>query len=299
MTRGFILIVAMASLSATAPAESNSTRRTTSKPQPAATTAQAAAAPPATLEQSATVPARVTFQNGQLSIVARNSTLGDILKQVQKLTGAEIEQPGNASERVVGSFGPGPARDVLSDLLYGSHYNYVVLGSETDPQAVAKIMLFPKTGGAADSAPTETAVAAYQGNNVAPQNMPRPFPGRPGMMVPAPNAAGQPNAAATDDADAQSDDDNSTDDSADDNNDNNDDQNAESTTVQGEEPADANQQQVRSPEQMLQELQQQQQQQQQNPNAPIMRPGFPPGIQPGVPPGSYPPGQQPGGNQQQ
>ncbi|HEX8815932.1 MAG TPA: hypothetical protein VF753_10565 [Terriglobales bacterium] len=292
MKRGFIFVVVIASLPATVLAAANSTHRTAAKPQTVTVPAQVAPAPPATLEQSAAVPARVTFQNGQLSIIARNSTLGDILKSVQKLTGAEIELPGNASERVVGTFGPGPARDVLSDLLYGSHYNYVVLGSESDPQAVAKIMLIAKSAGSgADSSPTETA-SAYQGNNVSPAPMGRPFPGRPGM--PVPTAAPQ---QATDDSDAQSDDD-TADDQTDDQTDNTDDQNGDNTaTVQGEEPADANQQ-VKSPEQMLQEMQQQQQQQQQNPNQPIMRPGFPPGM-PGMPPGAYPPGQNPGGSQQQ
>jgi hypothetical protein len=286
MRRGYIVVVLMASLPVTVLAAANSTRRTT-KPQSTATPGQSAPATPPTLEQSATVPARVTFQSGQLSIVARNSTLGDILKQVQKLTGAEIEQPGSASERVVGTFGPGPARDVLSDLLYGSHYNYVVLGSETDPQAVAKVMLFPKGPSLDSAAPAQTA-AAYQPNNAAPQNMPpRPFPGRPGMPVAAPQPA-----AGAEDTEGQADDDSTTDDQADDQTDNADDQSADNTTtVQGEEPADQNQQ-VRSPEQMLQELQQQQQQQQQqNPNQPIMRPGFPPGMQPGVP-GGYPPGGQ-------
>jgi hypothetical protein len=290
----FVLVALMAILPAVVCAE-NSTRHT-SKPGSGNSPAQSAPQTPQTLEQSAIIPARVTFQNGQLSIIARNSTLGDILRQVQKLTGAEIEQPGSANERVVGTFGPGPARDVLSDLLYGSHYNYVVLGSDSDPHAVAKIMLFPKTV-TADSAPAETA-AAYQGNSVAPQPMPqRPFPGRPGMPVPM---AAQQQPPATEDADAQSDDDNSTDDSSDDQADNADDQSNDNTAqAQGEEATDQNQQ-VRSPEQMLQELQQQQQQQQQqNPNQPLMRPGFPPGMQPGMPPGAYPPGMQQPQQQQQ
>jgi len=41
----------------------------------------------------APVPPQVNYQNAQLTIVATNSTLGDILRAVRKQTGAEIEIP--------------------------------------------------------------------------------------------------------------------------------------------------------------------------------------------------------------
>jgi hypothetical protein len=278
-------------LLATAQAEENTAKRIVkqppSVPQPAAT--------PKTLEQMPVVPPQVTYQGGQLSILARNSTLGEILKAVHAQTGAEIEMPGTGNERVVGSFGPGPARDVLAALLYGSHFNYVLLGSETDPQALSRVMLFAKTA-TSETAPAETAsAAAYQGNNVAPayQNMARPLPGRPG--TPAPNAANQQAADTGEEADAQAEDDSS---DADDQADEQADDQSETTTVEGEEPG-----QVKTPQQMLQELQQQQQQQQNQPGTqpgfpPGIRPGFPPGMQPGMP-GGYPPGVTPPGGQQQ
>jgi len=286
MKSKLILVALFGCLLASAPAAENTAKRLAkqlpNEPHPAA-------AVPRTLEQMPAVAPQVTYQGGQLSISARNSTLGDILKAVHTATGAEIEMPGTGNDRVVGSFGPGPARDVLAALLYGSHFNYVLLGSETDPQALNRVMLFAKTV-PEESAPTETASAgSYQGNNVAPgnQNMSRPFPGRPGM--PVPNAGNQQPADTGDEADAQADDDSSddqTDDAADD-------QSGDAETVQGEE-------QVKSPEQMLQELQQQQQQQQQQ-NQPGTQPGFPPGIRPGFPPGMQPgmPGSFPPGGQQQ
>ena len=46
-------------------------------------------------------PPKVSYQNGLLSITAQNSTLGDILREVHKLTGADIDAPPNATERVV------------------------------------------------------------------------------------------------------------------------------------------------------------------------------------------------------
>jgi len=59
--------------------------------------------------------------------VAHNSTLADVLRAVRKLTGAEMEIPPNATERVVADIGPGPARTVLAELLNGTHFNYVMV----------------------------------------------------------------------------------------------------------------------------------------------------------------------------
>lgn len=282
-----LVVVALFScLLTTALAEEHTTKRIAKQPL-----SETAAPVPRTLEQMPAVPPQVTYQGGQLTITARNSTLGEILKAVHAQTGAEIDLPGPGNDRVVGSFGPGPARDVLATLLYGSHFNYVLLGSETDPQSLNRVMLFVKTA-ASESAPAETAsAAAYQDNIVPDQNVAHRFPIPPRPAMPAPGVANQQVADAGDDADAQADDDSTdaddqTDDQADD----------QSETVQGEEPG-----QVKSPEQMLQELQQQQQQQQNQPGMQPgtqpgfpggIRPGFPPGMQPGVPPGQGPQQQQ-------
>src|SRR5919108_4480964 len=102
----------------------------------------------------------VDYQNGDLTIVAPNSTLAAILEAVRIKTGAEIEIPAGAtSERVVGKVGPGAARDVLASLLNGSHFNYVMLGTETDPDSFAKLVLTPKER--AKDAAGATAVAGF------------------------------------------------------------------------------------------------------------------------------------------
>lgn len=114
------------------------------------------ARPPAelTLEQKSAVPPQVTYENRRLTIVAENSTLGDILRAVKAKTGASIDLPPNANSRVVGRFGPGPSRDVLATLLNGTLFNYVLLGTANDPTAVGKIILTPKPTG-----PEQQAVA--------------------------------------------------------------------------------------------------------------------------------------------
>lgn len=109
-------------------------------------------------EQMPATPPVITFADGQLTITATNSTLGDILRGVRNQTGANVDVPSNATERVVGIFGPGPARDVLSSLLNGSHFNYVLMGSATNAEGLDRVILTTKPVGT--DRPAEQAVAA-------------------------------------------------------------------------------------------------------------------------------------------
>src|SRR6202158_5440334 len=97
------------------------------------------------LDSMAPVPPQVSYQNSQLTIVAPNSTLSDILRAVRKQTGAEIEVPA-APERVVTHLGPGSAREVMADLLNGSRFNYVLLSSPADNNVLTRVVLVAKTG---------------------------------------------------------------------------------------------------------------------------------------------------------
>jgi hypothetical protein len=256
---------------------------------PGQATAQAASAPPATLSQLPATAPQVSFQRGQLTISAQNSTLGDILKAVRVQTGATIEYPGTAPERVVGQFGPAPARDVLALLLNGSHFNYLLLGSPTDPSALDRVILLAKSSGSLDTsqAPAEQASAppVYTNPHVmAPMAAPAGMGGANTVVVEGQDAT----ADATDDsADA-------TDDSADDQSDQTDqtDQTDDQAATDDQQQQQDGQQNVKTPEQLLQELQQRQQQLQQQGAQPGAVPGgFPtpgnpgiPGGQPGVPP---------------
>jgi hypothetical protein len=228
--------------------------------QPAPPPAPVAPPVPLTLEQQPAAPPQVAFHNGQLTIVAENSTLGDILRAVHNQTGAAVDVPANATERVVSRLGPGPARDVLAALLNGSHFNYVMLGSVADPRALDRVILTPKSGGGAES-------SALQANAVS---------------QPAYTPAAEPPVSTPPAQDA---DDLSNDDFADDLGDS-------ETPADGQPAAPAEDQQaqqpngqnVKSPEQMLQELQRQQRRLQGIPEG-----GLPP--QPGQPPQAAPPPQ--------
>ena len=242
MLEGFVCLAMVGSSYA---AQQQSTRKHLVKqeqPTPAPTPQPAADPPvPLTLEQMPASAPQVSFHNGQLTIVAPNSTLGDILRAVRAQTGASVEVPGNAPERVVVKLGPGPARDVLASLLNGSHFNYVLLGSVTDPAQVEKIILTSKAG----SAPVDGSDAAKQAGNPPGQGILQQAAEVPEEMQ------GEDPAEEATDADNQADQANQADE-------------AQANQPNGQ-PA------IKTPEQLLQELQRQQQiqqQQQQQPGQP-------------------------------
>src|SRR5580693_974841 len=111
--------------------------------------------PQVPLDAMAPVAPQVSYQDGQLTIVALNSTLGDILRGVRKHTSADIEIPAAANERVVTRLGPGPAREVMAELLNGSRFNYILLGSMENANALVRVVLVPKSG--PDTPNSETA----------------------------------------------------------------------------------------------------------------------------------------------
>jgi hypothetical protein len=62
-----------------------------------------------------------------LKVDAENSSLSQILKDVATATGSSVEGF-DQDRRVFGAYGPGQARDVLSQLLQGSGYNVLMIG---------------------------------------------------------------------------------------------------------------------------------------------------------------------------
>jgi AMIN domain len=111
----------------------------------------------------------VQFANGLLSIHATGATLSEVLFQIQKQTGAEIAIPsGTEQNRVAADFGPGPASEVLGELLTGSGLNFVIVGSETDPRALRSVILSRKS-----DAPAGPIAAPQAYAPAAAENMPQ------------------------------------------------------------------------------------------------------------------------------
>jgi len=197
--------------------------------------------PPPTPEEMPATPPKVSMSAGQLSIIAENSTLGDVLNAVKKVTGAAVDAPNSATnERIVVSLGPGQPQEVLHQLLAGSKFDYIILGSPTNAAAIDKIILTPRSGAGGANGPM-TAGASQPGppRGYQPPEMPdqgdndeeaaQPEP------TPQPEETQQPPAAGAQQPEPG--------------------QNGQPT-------ADQNQQQgPKSPEQLLQELQRMQQQQ--------------------------------------
>jgi hypothetical protein len=183
------------------------------------------------LDSIAPVMPTVSYDKGELTIVAPNSTLGDILRAVRKQTGADIDVP-DAKERVVTHLGPGPAREVIAELLNGSRFNYVLLGSPEDTNALSRVVLVAKSG---------------------PDN-----PAQPAGQQPRRTEVAQQAQDGQDANDAET----PPDENADDNN-NADQQPPAEAEQPAAPPADQPQPGVKTPQQLLQEMQQRQMQMQQ------------------------------------
>jgi hypothetical protein len=205
-------------------------------------------------EQLPAQPPRVSYQNGQLTLDSQNSTLGDILTAIRRLTGAQFEIPAGVGSERVASHLSGSPRDVITSLLDGSNVGFIVLGPPDNPSQVQKVILtvLPKDAGTAPAAaqvrpapvpPPPPEEEPEPEPPIAPLPTPPPQPVTPrqrGGMPPIPGAVPNPNLSA--------------------------DQQPGVTTVPGA-PAGSNQSQTpKTPEQLLQDLQRMRQQNQnQNP----------------------------------
>src|SRR4051812_47889568 len=89
----------------------------------------------------------ISWDGNRLTIDAENSSLADILLGIRSRTGASIEMPGSTNaERIAVHLGPAPIRDVLSSLLYGTDFNYVIQASEDDESGLGKVILTSRNG---------------------------------------------------------------------------------------------------------------------------------------------------------
>src|SRR5579872_4699669 len=76
-------------------------------------------------------PPKVTLQDGQLTVHAENSDLETILGDVAQLSGMRIEGL-DTSAHVFGVYGPANPREVITELLDGLGYNFMLVGGTED-----------------------------------------------------------------------------------------------------------------------------------------------------------------------
>jgi hypothetical protein len=121
-------------------------------------------------------PASITWDSQGLRIDATNSSLAQILTDVSTATGAKVEGF-DFDQRVFGVFGPGPARDILSQLLQGTGYNVLLIGDQGQGTPRA-ILLSSRHAGTATAA-ANTTPASDEDNDTDDQPQPQPQPATP------------------------------------------------------------------------------------------------------------------------
>jgi hypothetical protein len=129
--------------------------------------------------------ASVVWDSHGLFIQASNSSLDRILNDISQKTGAKVEGMG-ADERIFGTYGPGPARDVLTELLDGSGYNVLLVG-DLGQGTPRRIVLSGRPSGpppSGQSTPSDNE--ADQEAPEAPPTGPYSQPVLPGAIPPPP-----------------------------------------------------------------------------------------------------------------
>jgi hypothetical protein len=133
-----------------------------------ATSPTSPAVPP-TPSQEAAQPAKVSLNQGILTVEANNSGLTQILHAVADASGMKIKGL-NGDSRLFGVYGPGDVRDVLSSLLVGSGYNFIMVGGagSSTPQELLLTAQNSKDATQANSnpwAPAPPSSPAWAQNN--------------------------------------------------------------------------------------------------------------------------------------
>jgi len=120
-----------------------------------------ASQPPVAQPPAASVPAKpvvhkaqIVYAQGQLQIVADNSSLNQILRDIAQQTGMKITG-GVADQRVFGKYGPGAPAGILATLLDGTGSNMML--REAPDHTPVELILSPRNGGPTPPSPSTFA----------------------------------------------------------------------------------------------------------------------------------------------
>jgi hypothetical protein len=90
----------------------------------------------------------VTLQDDKLRLVSNKASLAEVLNELHAQLNADIPIPAGAEQEMVAVvLGPGTQREVISKLLEGSRYNFIIVGTDQDANKVERVILSPKTPG--------------------------------------------------------------------------------------------------------------------------------------------------------
>jgi len=122
----------------------------------------------------------ITFQDGRLRLVSNKASLAEVLNEIRAQLNADIVVPAGAEQEVVAvALGPSTPREVISKLLDGSRYNFIIVGTDADANQVERVVLSPKTVIAESAIAPPTPVVDTEGGDRsagAPPPIPPPPP---------------------------------------------------------------------------------------------------------------------------
>ena len=194
------------------PADSSQSASTNSALPPTSNTTTPPAAP-VTPVQAPPRRAQISYVNGELAVVAYNSSLNQILREVSRLTGIKITG-GVAEERVFGNYGPDATGEVLRSLLDGTGSNLLFVNTSGDKPS--ELVLTPRNGGPTPPNPRAVNFDDNSDDAIPPPNPPIQQPSesqsnpaprntipQPISPVPADNNSGAPNSSPSSNSNQQ------------------------------------------------------------------------------------------------
>jgi hypothetical protein len=114
---------------------------------------------------------QITFEDGQLTIVAENARFSEIMTALRTAMGADIDLPASvAGQRIWVRLGPGPARKILRDLLDNTDLDYVIQASDTDPDGIRSVLLTLRSKTAEQSAPGSRVARGTSRKSLPPES---------------------------------------------------------------------------------------------------------------------------------
>ena len=162
-----------------------------SAPAPMSAPMPAPAPMPAWPVNESPAQAVVQWDSHGLRISAKNASLRQILTDVAARTGAKLEGIGT-DERVFGEYGPGPAREVLAELLHGSAYNVMLVGDQGQGTP-RQILLSPRPAAAGNQAHGTQPTHVEEDPEPEPEDQPVQQPPLPRPPITPPGNPPPPN----------------------------------------------------------------------------------------------------------
>ena len=107
--------------------------------------------PPMTPEQLPAQAPQVNYQDGKLTVDSENSTMKDILAAIRKQAGMQMDLPSTMGTDRVAAHLSGSPQDVISSLLDGTAWDYIIVGSPTEPDRIQQLIVTSAGGGIATS----------------------------------------------------------------------------------------------------------------------------------------------------